>query len=147
MVRLTDDFQNTTGQPVIALASDPAQKRSYEGVCIARYKGKCIVAGSGVVGIDHSDTSYAVADAPMGPYRYKGLMSKDKTWRSQISSFFHLAESDCLLALCDQWLVGPEGERVPAEFSCQLWLPVTFNPETETAEMLYRAQWNPWTKT
>lgn len=48
----------------------------------------------------------AVADAPMGPYEVKGLMSEQKTWRSQISSFCHIPETDTLFALCEQWLIG-----------------------------------------
>ena len=144
MVKLTEDMENTTGQSIQALSCDPSRKILYEGVCIARYKGKYIYAASGVVGLNPSDTSYAIADTPMGPYRLQGLMSQDKTWQSQISSFYYIAESDCLMALCDQWLIGPDGKKIVAEYSCQLWLPITFNPQTGCAQMLYRKQWNPW---
>jgi hypothetical protein len=142
VLRLADDFQGTVGEPALALPAD--QPQSYEGVCLARYKGKYLYAGSRVVGLNGSDTSYAVADAPLGPYRFKGLMSEQDTWRSQIGSFFHIAESDCLMALCDQWLIGPDGSRVSGEESCQLWLPVDFDPVTETAQLRYVTEWDPF---
>ena len=52
--------------------------------------------------MDPIDTFYGVADAPLGPYEYKGLMSERKTWNSQISAFVHIAESDRLMAMCEQ---------------------------------------------
>jgi len=68
---LADDFLSTSGQTVIALRSDGRQKQ-YEGAALIRYKGKYIAAGSGVEGWNPTDTSYAVADAPLGPYREMG---------------------------------------------------------------------------
>ena len=47
-----------------------------------------------------------------------------------------IAESDNVFAMCDQWFRGPQGERVSIDESCQLWLPLSFDPATETAEML-----------
>ena len=111
---------------------------------MVRRKGNYIVAGSGVAGLKPTDTAYAVADSPLGPYTYKGLMSQQNTWNSQISSFFYLAESDQLIALCEQWLIGPDGNTVPAELSCQLWLPVSFDPGTGVAQMHHVTQWDPW---
>lgn len=142
VVRLSVDFQETVGKSVLALQGDG--DKHYEGLCLTRYKGKYLLAGSCVVGLNPSNTSYAVADAPMGPYILKGLMSEQDTWRSQISSFFHIAESDRLMALCDQWLIGPQGNRVPAEESAQLWLPVTFDPVTGMASMRHVAEWDPF---
>jgi hypothetical protein len=113
---------------------------------MVRYQGKYIVAGSGVEGLQPTETSYAVADEPLGPYAYKGFMSREKTWKSQLSAFFYLAESDRLMALCEQWLTGPGGERVPAELSCQLWLPVTFDPATGVARMQHVERWDPWVR-
>src|SRR6185295_1801920 len=54
-----------------------------------------------------------------------------------------LKESDRLIAMCEQWLIFPNGERVPAEQSCQLWLPVTFDPATGVAKMVHVNQWDP----
>jgi hypothetical protein len=140
VVRLTDDYQDIAGDPVIAL---PAHREGYEGLSLTRFKGKYILAGSGVAGLDPTDTTYAVADAPMGPYTVKGLLSEQKTWRSQISSFCHIPETDTLFALCEQWLTGPDGRPAPAERSTQLWLPVTFDPQTGIARMRYVEQWDP----
>lgn len=141
VVRLTDDFQNAAGEPVKALPA--GHLKEYEGLSFVRYKGKYIVAGSGTAGLDPTDTTYAVADAPMGPYTVKGLMSEKKTWHSQISSFCLIPETDTLFALCEQWLTGPDGKPAPAERSTQLWLPVTFDPTTGTARMQYVGQWDP----
>ena len=145
LVRLTDDFQDTVGKPVMPLPQDD-NGHGFEGVCIAGYKGKYLYAGSRVVGLNSSETTYAVADAPMGPYGAKRVMSEQETWRSQVGSFFYLAESDCLIALCDQWLIGAGGERVSGEKSCQLWLPVSFDPLSGLAKMEYRKEWDPYQK-
>jgi hypothetical protein len=142
--RLADDFQSTIGPPVIVTAADSARQMEYEGICLARYKGKYLAAVSGVVGLNPSETTYAVADVPMGPWRVKGFISQKQTWNSQVGSFFYLKEMDCLFALCDQWLTGPTGQRVAAEQSSQLWLPIRFNPDTEKAEMIYTPQWDPF---
>lgn len=139
---LTGDFLNLAG-PVTTALKDGGQ---HEGSSMALYKGRYLVAGSLVAGLDPSDTYYAVADAPLGPYEYKGLMSEQKTWNSQISAFVHIAESDRLMAMCEQWLIGPDGKRAPAEESCQLWLPVSFDPKTGVARLDHVAQWDPWAR-
>lgn len=139
--RLSDDFQQIEGDPITALPA--IGNVGYEGLSMACFKGKYIVAGSFVRGLDPSDTTYAIADAPMGPYTVKGLMSEQDTWRSQISSFCYIPETDCLFALCEQWLIGPEGQTVAAEKSTQLWLPILFDPETGIAKMHYVQQWDP----
>ena len=141
---LADDFLSSSGKTTIALKSDPAKRKTHEGAALIRYKGKYIAAGSGVEGWNPTDTSYAVADAPLGPYREMGLMSQHRTWNSQISNFVYIAESDKVFAMCDQWFRGPKGQRVPIDESCQLWLPVSFDPKTEVAKMLHVEQWNPW---
>jgi hypothetical protein len=46
--------------------------------------------------------------------------------------------------MCDQWFRGPKGQRVPIDASCQLWLPVAFDPATGTAKMQHVEQWDPW---
>jgi hypothetical protein len=140
--RLTDDFLNITGEPTVAMKD----AGNHEGSSMAFYKGKYLVAGSGVEGLDPTETFLAVADHPMGPYAYKGLISEQKTWRSQISAFVYLEESDRLFAMCEQWLIGPKGERVPGEQSCQLWLPVTFDPKTGAAKLEHVDRWDPWAK-
>ena len=140
---LADGFLSTSGQTTIALKSDGRAKR-YEGAALIRYKGKTIAAGSGVEGWNPTDTSYAVADAPLGPYREMGRMSEHRTWNSQISNFVYAAESDRVFAMCDQWFRGPQGQRVPIDESCQLWLPVLFDPATGVAKGLNVEQWKLW---
>jgi hypothetical protein len=140
---LAEDFLSTSGKTTIALKSDGRQKL-YEGAALIRYKGKYIAAGSGVEGWNPTDTSYAVADSPLGPYREMGRMSENRTWNSQISNFVYIAESDKVLAMCDQWFRGPKGERVPIDQSLQLWLPVSFDPTTGVAKMLHFKEWDPW---
>ena len=141
--RLSDDFLRTSGATCVALKSDGKGKQ-YEGAALTRYKGKYIAAGSGVRGWNPTDTSYAVADAPLGPYTEKGLMSEQNTWGSQISNFVHIAESDRLLAMCDQWFRGSGGARVEIDASLQLWLPVRFDPATGEARMQFVPEWDPW---
>lgn len=138
---LTPDFTGLTGPVTVALTEDG---RQHEGSSLACYKGRYILAGSDVVGLNPSETAYAVADAPLGPYEYKGLMSEQKTWKSQICGFVYVAESDRLIAMCDQWLTGPDGKRAPGEESAQLWLPVRFDPGTGVARLEPVESWNPW---
>lgn len=140
--RLSDDFQKVAEGRVNALPAGDGKR--YEGLSLARFKGKYLIAGSGVEhGLDPSDTTYAVADAPLGPYVVKGLMSEQKTWRSQISSFCLIPETDTLFALCEQWLLGPDGQPAIAERSTQLWLPIALDPKTGIAKMLPLKQWDP----
>ena len=140
--RLTEDFLDVTGEPTVALK----EGGNHEGSSMILYKGKYLVAGSGVEGLDPTETVVAVADHPMGPYTYQGRISERKTWRSQISAFVYIEESDRLFAMCEQWLIGPTGDRVPAEQSCQLWLPVTVDSRTGAVRMEHVDRWNPWTK-
>jgi hypothetical protein len=141
VTRLSDDFLSLTGATTLALLFGAG---GHEGSSMALYKGKYIVAGSGVAGLDPTDTTYALADSPLGPYVEKGLMSEQKTWNSQISAFVYLPETDLLFAMNEQWLLGPDGQRAPAEQSTQLWLPVSFDPGTGVARMQFVEQWDPW---
>ena len=136
---LSEDFLSTSGKTCIALATDGKTKR-YEGAALIRYKGKYIAAGSGVEGWNPTDTSYAVADAPLGPYKKMGLMSEKRTWNSQISNFVYIAESDAVFAMCDQWFRGPGGASVEIDQSLQLWLPVSFDPATGVVKMQFAGQ-------
>ena len=77
---LADDFLSTSGKTTIALKSDPAKGKAHEGAALILYKGKYIAAGSGVEGWNPTDTSDAIADAPLGPYREMGRMSEQRTW-------------------------------------------------------------------
>ena len=111
---------------------------------MVKYKGKYLVAGSGVRGWNPTDTSYAVAESPLGPYREIGLMSRENTWDSQISNFVYVAESELVFAMCDQWFRGRVGATVPIDESCQLWMPVFFDAETNSAQMQPLREWDPF---
>jgi hypothetical protein len=139
---LTDDFLDTTGRSIIALHAGPGQGQQYEGAAMGKYKGKYIVAGSGVTGWNPSDTAYAIADAPLGPYSAPKRLGNWGTWGSQISNFLYVAETDTLIALCDQWWAGPAG-RNDLDQSRYLWLAVALYPNSRQAQMVYASEWYP----
>ncbi|HZZ70946.1 MAG TPA: family 43 glycosylhydrolase [Pirellulales bacterium] len=141
ILKLTDDYLNTVGKEVVGLPA--SNGKNYEGLSLIRYHDKVLLAGSGRAGLNPTETTYAVADEPLGPYRVKGFMSEKNTWNSQVGSFCYIAETDRLFALNDQWLTGPDGKRIAAEFSSQLWLPVKFDTKTEHAKMEYVETWDP----
>jgi len=132
---LSDDYLSSTGRTVIALTA------RHEAPAMIKYRGKYIVAGSGVQGWKGTDTLYGVADSPLGPYTQKKQMSEKWTWDSQITDFVYVAESDLVFAMCDSWW-NPDGKDLNK--SRYLWLPVTLDPTTNTAGMLYREQWKPF---
>jgi hypothetical protein len=66
------------------------------------------------------------------------------TTATATSAFVYIAERDRVFAMCDQWFRGPTGQRVPIDESCQLGLPVSFDPETGAAKILHLDQWDPW---
>lgn len=142
---LAADYLSTSGPPTTAMRNTGNR---YEAASLIRYKGKYIMAGSFMAGLAGSDTSYAVADSPLGDYALKGVISEPgtNTWNSQLSALVYIAESDRLFAMCEQWFTGPTGERVAPEQSSQLWLPVTFDPATGVAKMEHVQQWDPWAK-
>lgn len=133
--RLTDDYLASTKQTVIAMP------RRHEAPAMVKYRGKYIVAGSGVVGWNPSETHYVVADAPMGPYGPKKCMSAENTWNGQITSLVYVRESDLVFAMCDCWW-DPDKEDLNK--SRYLWLPVAFDPRSRSAQMVYRPEWNPF---
>ena len=132
---LTDDYLESTGKSIVAV------EKVQEAPAMAKYKGKYIVAGSGVRGWSATETHYAVASSPLGPYGPKKQMSEQKTWGAQITDFVHVPESDTLMAMCDRWW---NPDKTDLNKSTYLWLPVTFDPKTESAKMQYRAEWNPF---
>ena len=142
---LTPDYLDTTRRSVIALRAGSGPGQQYEGAAIAKYKGKYIVAGSGVTGWNPSDTTYAVADSPLGPYSAPNRLGNWGTWGCQISNFVYVNETDTLIALCDQWWAGPAG-RNDLDQSRYIWIPVVFDPVTRQAHMDFRAEWNPFAK-
>jgi len=73
-----------------------------------------------------------------------GLMSRENTCNSQISNFVYVKESELIFAMCDQWFRGPEGKKVSIDESCQLWMPVSFDAKTNTAQMQPPREWDPF---
>ena len=142
---LTEDYLDTTRESVIAIKAGPTHEQKYEGSAIAKYNGKYIVAGSGVNGWNHSDTTYAVADSPMGPYSAPARLGEKNSWGAQISNFLLIEETNTLVALFDQWWAGPAGKK-DLDQSRYLLLPVELNPATGTATMPYQKEWFPFGK-
>jgi hypothetical protein len=142
---LSDDYLNATGQSVIALKAGPGPGQQYEGSAIARYRGKYIVAGSGVMGWNPTDTTYAVADRPLGQYSPPRRLGNSGTWGSQVSNFLYIAETDGLVALCDQWWAGPAG-RNDLDQSRYVWVPVVLDPKTRQAKGNFRWKWDPFVR-
>ena len=132
--RLSDDYLESKKDGVIAIPSGG------EAPAMAKYRGKYIVAGSGVNGWAPTETTYVVSDSPLGPYGKPGIMTEQKTWGGQITSFLHIKESDTLMAMCDQWW---NPDKTDLDKSRYLWLPVNVNPETGVAKMIFRKEWDP----
>jgi hypothetical protein len=132
---LTDDYLDSNKEGVVAIPSGG------EAPAMTRYRGRYIVAGSGVDGWNPTETTYVVSDSPLGPYSRPGVMSEQNTWDGQITSFLHIEESDTLMAMCDQWWIP---DKTDLNKSRYLWLPVYVDPETGTFRMKYREKWNPF---
>ena len=105
--QLADDYLSSTKKTMVAMP------RAHEGAAMIKWRGKYIVAGSGVCGWGNSDTQYVVADQPLGPYSVLRLMCPPgtATWRSQLSNFFYVPQSDTVYALCDRWWINSQGEQ------------------------------------
>lgn len=121
---LTEDYLASTGQSVVAL---PAK---HEGAAMFKRNGLYIVAGSGVKGWAGTDTHYAVASHPLGPYGEKRLLSEagSETWGSQISNFFPGRHGEPL-ALCDRWWRDALGRpTTDLNGSAYYFLALVFDP-------------------
>jgi hypothetical protein len=132
--KLSDDYLSSTKESVIAM---PAGNEQHEAPAMVKYKGKYIVAGSGVVGWGPSPTHCVVADNPMGPYSAKKLLASKanlNTWNSQITSFIHVRQTNQLIAMCDQWWI-PNSQDINQ--SRYLWLEVISRKELNEFEMIY----------
>lgn len=141
---LSDDFTRTTAAPEVVMAADAARGVRYEGYALTRHCGRYLYAASGVNGLAASETAYALADHPLGPWRPMGSMSRENTWGCQISSLAHIPETGVLMALSDRWLRDHAGRpTIEALYSAQQWYPVSFDPMTGRARMLPLRQWDP----
>lgn len=134
---LTDDYLDSNKEGAVAIPSGG------EAPAMAKYKGKYIIAGSGVHGWNPTETRYVVADSPLGPYSKPAVMTEQKTWGGQITSFLYIKESDTVMAMCDQWWTP---DKTDLNKSRYLWLPVDLNPKTGAVKMKYHEKWNPFSK-
>ena len=132
---LTDDYLASNKDGAVAIASGG------EAPAMIRYKGKCIIAASGVQGWNPTETTYVLADSPLGPYSKPGVMTEKKTWGGQITSFLYIRESDTLMAMCDQWWTP---DKTDLNKSRYLWLPVRLSVKNGIAKMEYHKSWNPF---
>lgn len=122
---LTADYEASTKKSVIALTP------RHEGAAMFKVQGRYIVAGSGVKGWHNTDTTYAVASHPLGPYSEKGLLSEagTDTWGSQISNFFAGRNGEAF-ALCDRWGIDSSGQPTKEHnASSYHFLKLEFHPE------------------
>jgi len=143
---LTDDYIESNKDGVYAF------DHGCEAPSMTKYKGKYIVAASGVAGWGGTENYYTLADSPLGPYGEKKVLTGKNKWGGQLSSLLFIKESDTLMAMCDQWWLTrdehhtnhPEPGTTDLNESRYLWLPVEFNPETEIAKMPFRKNWKPF---
>ena len=94
--KLSDDYLFSTKETVVALPP------RHEGPAMVKFKGKYIVAGSGVFGWGPSPTDYAIADHPMGPYSVEKALAPQtnlNTWNSQLTGFIYVPASKKLIAI------------------------------------------------
>ena len=145
---LTDDYLASNQEGVYAM------DHGCEAPSMIKYKGKYIVAASGVAGWSGTENYYTTADSPLGPYGKKKILTEKNQWGGQLSSLLYINESDTLMALCDQWWVTrdehhtnhPAPAATDLNESRYLWLPVDFDADTETAHMQFLKQWNPFAR-
>lgn len=134
--KLSDDYLYLTKEMSIALNNTPPQMSP----AMVRVKDKYIVAASGIKEWSATETHYAVASSPLGPFSDKKCMSKNYTWQSQITDLVYIKESDNLMVMCDRWWF-PDSSNVNK--SGYQWLPVLFDPDKEIAQIKYVEKWNP----
>jgi hypothetical protein len=136
ITKLSNDYLYLTKETSIALNNTPPQMSP----AMVRYQGKYIVAASGLKEWSATETHYAVASSPLGPFGEKKCMSRNNTWQSQITDLVYIKESDNLMVMCDQWWF-PDSSHVNK--SGYQWLPVMFDADKEIAQIKYVEKWNP----
>ncbi len=134
---LSDDYLTSNRDGVVIFGG------GNEAPAMIKYKGKYIAVASGVHGWAGSDTLCAVADSPLGKYKKQGYISEKKTWSSQVTDLIYIAESDTVMALCDQWWIP---DRSDLNKSRYLLLPLNLDPTTGKVRMEYVEKWNPLSK-
>ena len=80
-------------------------KKKQESPAMVYYKGKYILVASGVDGFGPTETVLAYADNPLGQFTEKVIITKDRSWKSQVTDMFVIPDKDFILLMFDQWLV------------------------------------------
>lgn len=145
---LTDDYLESNKEGIMVMP------RMHEAPAMVKFKGKYLVAASGVEGWGGTVNDYSVADKPTGPWSAPRTLTGKNNWGGQITSMLYIKESDTVLAMFDQWWITKDEHHVtrPPTGSTDLndsryvWLPVDFDPATGAAQVTFRSKWNPWKK-
>jgi hypothetical protein len=143
---LTDDYLASNKEGVLAMPG------MHEAPAMIKYKGRYIVAASGVEGWGGTVNDYVVADHPLGPWSAPGTLTGRNDWGGQITSMLYIRESDTVLAMFDLWWVTrdehhanrPKPGATDLNDSRYLWLPVDFDPVTGAASASFLKRWNPF---
>jgi maltose/maltodextrin transport system substrate-binding protein len=143
---LTDDYLASNKEGILVMP------QGHEAPAMSKYKGKYLVAASGVEGWGGTVNDYAVADKPIGPWSPPKTLTGKNSWGGQMTSMLYLKESDTVLAMFDQWWVTQDEHHVTRpkpgatalNDSRYLWLPVDFDPQSETASVSFRKSWRPF---
>jgi hypothetical protein len=124
----------------------------HEAPALIKYKGKYLAAASGVAGWGGTANYFAVASFPSGPWTEERLLTPVNRWGGQITSLAYIKESDTVMAMFDPWWITQDEHHAnpPVPGSTDLnasryvWLPVEFDPATETAKVSFHKKWNPF---
>ena len=111
-----------------------------EAPAMVYFRGKYLVAGSGVQEFDPTEISMVYANHPIGPYSKKQIISQFNTWNSQITDMIYIPEADYVLVMCDQWFHPDESNINRSRY---LWLPLDFDAESGQIRFDYKETWNP----
>jgi hypothetical protein len=133
--RLTDDYLDSLKDGVVVM------ERKQEAPAMVKYKGKFLLAASGVDAWNPTETTLVMADTIMGPYTHKQAITENNTWNSQLTDMVYIEESDTVMVMFDQWFV-PDKKNI--DKSRYLWLPLEFNPESGKAKVKYLERWVPY---
>ena len=131
---LTEDYRDSHKEGIKVL------ERHQEAPAMVYFKGKYLLATSGVDGFGATQTTLVIGDSPTGPFSEKIVISEKNSWGSQITDMIVVPEADYVLVMFDQWLT-PDPDNI--DRSRYLWLPLTFDPETNEAKLHYMENWDP----
>ena len=115
-------------------------QKKQESPALVYFKNHYVLAASGVDGFNPSEMTVAIADTVTGPYKNKQVVSKERSWKSQITDMIVIPDADYILVMFDQWFV-PDPKNI--DRSRYLWLPMTFDPKTRIATLHYMEEWDP----